>query len=52
MIRHPNVVQLYEIIETDSHLYLIMEMATGGELFNYIVKRKRLREKVAAKFYA
>lgn len=51
MIRHPNLIQLYEIIETDKQLYLIMEMATGGELFNYIVKRKRLREKVACKFY-
>jgi len=29
-----------------------MEMATGGELFNFIVKRKRLSEKVAAKFYS
>jgi len=29
-----------------------MEMATGGELFNYIVKWKKLREKVAARFYA
>lgn len=52
MIRHPNLIQLYEVIETDTHLFLIMEMATGGELFNYIVKRKRLWEKVAAKFYA
>ena len=28
-----------------------MELATGGELFNYIVKRKKLREKVACKFF-
>ena len=51
MIRHPNLIQLYEIIETDAKLYLIMEYAQGGELFNYIVERKKLWEKSAVKFY-
>ena len=50
MVRHPVVVQLYEIIETQRELYLIMEYARGGELFEYIVNNKRVREKVAAKF--
>ena len=40
--RHPNIVQLYEIIETSRQLFLIMEYVPGGELFNYIVKKKRL----------
>ena len=31
-----------QIIETSSQLFLIMEYASGGELFDYIVKRKRL----------
>ena len=34
---HPNVVQLYEIIETDKDLFLVMEFAQGGELFDIIV---------------
>lgn len=50
IVRHPTIVQLYEIIETDKELYLIMEYARGGELFEYIVNRKRVREKDACKF--
>jgi 5'-AMP-activated protein kinase catalytic alpha subunit len=44
LIRHPNLIQLYEIIETSTRLYLIMEFASGGELFDYIVKHRRLKE--------
>jgi 5'-AMP-activated protein kinase catalytic alpha subunit len=51
IVRHPNVIQLYEIIETNRQLFLIMEHANGGELFDYIVKRKRLDEKEACKFF-
>ena len=50
-IRHPNIIQLYEIIETPKQLYLIMEYASGGELFDYIVKYTKLKEKEACKFY-
>lgn len=42
IVRHPNIVQLYEIIETSRQLFLIMEYASGGELFDYIVRKKRV----------
>jgi serine/threonine protein kinase len=46
-IDHPNFVHLYEIIENSERIYLIMEYASGGELFDYIVSKDRLPEKEA-----
>jgi 5'-AMP-activated protein kinase catalytic alpha subunit len=39
-----------QIIETKTDIHLIMEYAEGGELFDYIVKRKRLDEKESVGF--
>ena len=50
-IKHPNLIQLYEIIESGKNIYLIMEYAPNGELFEYIVSKSKLPEKEAAKFY-
>ena len=43
--------ELYDIIDTSSYIYLIMEYASGGELFDYIVNRSRLTEREASNFY-
>eukprot|EP00392_Amoebophrya_sp_AT5.2_P012420 g12523.t1 len=51
LIRHPHIIQLYEIIETPKQLYLIMEFASGGELFDYIVASCRVKEREAVKFF-
>lgn len=51
IVRHPNIVQLYEIIETSKQLFLIMEYASGGELFEYIVKKRRLQDSEACRFF-
>ena len=51
IIRHPNITQLYEIIEDDTKLYLIMEYAKCGELFDYIVSQQRIKENEASKFF-
>lgn len=50
-IRHPNIIQLYDIIETKRQLFLITEYAKGGELFDYIVSKQRLAEEEACKFF-
>jgi 5'-AMP-activated protein kinase, catalytic alpha subunit len=50
-IKHPNIVELYEIIETPIAIYMIMEYAAGGELFDYIVEKRRLPEPEAAKLF-
>ncbi|CAD8077667.1 unnamed protein product [Paramecium sonneborni] len=49
-IRHPHIIQIYEIIDTAKDIYLIMEYASGGELFEYIVKNRKVPEKQACKF--
>ena len=49
-IRHPRIVQMYQIIETDSELYLIMEHINAGELFDYIVRHDKVDEVTASKF--
>ncbi|CAK0790561.1 unnamed protein product [Prorocentrum cordatum] len=45
-----HIIQLYEIIETPGQLYLIMEYAPGGELFDYIVQHSRASEAEACSF--
>ena len=52
MLNHPNIVKIYEIIEDENNYYISMEYVPGGELFNYIVKNKRLTENESSFFYS
>lgn len=50
-LSHPNICDLYQVLETDTHYFLIMEYCDGGELFDYIVEKEKLSENEARKFF-
>ncbi|GAA0149868.1 hypothetical protein LIER_37012 [Lithospermum erythrorhizon] len=50
LVKHQNVVQLYEVMATKTKIYCVMEYAKGGELF-YKVAKGRLEEDVARRYF-
>ncbi|KAK1697475.1 hypothetical protein QYE76_014172 [Lolium multiflorum] len=50
IVRHPNVLQLFEVMATRSKIYFALEYAKGGELFNKLAKGK-LSEDGARKYF-
>ncbi|XP_037091148.1 probable serine/threonine-protein kinase SIK1B [Pollicipes pollicipes] len=46
-VHHPNIIRLYEVLETLSKIHLVMEHAPGGELFHKITTEGRLSERRA-----
>ena len=52
---HPNIIKLYEVYETETYVYIIMELCTGGELFDRIIDNtdqgKQFSEKQAASIF-
>ncbi|KAK1880034.1 SNF-related serine/threonine-protein kinase [Dissostichus eleginoides] len=53
MVQHPNVVRLYEVIDTATKLYLILELGDGGDMYDCIMKHEGgLTEEVAKCYFA
>ena len=50
-VKHPNIVQLYSVIEAEKQIFLIMEYIKGEELFQYILLKKKLSEEEACFFF-
>ncbi|KAM0872277.1 hypothetical protein ACQ4PT_038830 [Festuca glaucescens] len=50
LVRHPNVVQLHEVMASKTKIYFVMEYVRGGELFSRVAKG-RLKEDVARKYF-
>ncbi|CAM8987581.1 unnamed protein product [Rhodiola kirilowii] len=51
LFMHPHIIRLYEVIETATDIYVVMEYVNSGELFDYIVEKGRLQEDEARKFF-
>eukprot|EP00124_Ichthyophonus_hoferi_P002027 Ihof_evm11s124 gene=Ihof_evmTU11s124 len=51
LLDHPNIIKVYDIFETEQEIIIAMEFASGGELFDYIVAHKQVKEREARKFF-
>ncbi|PAV64771.1 hypothetical protein WR25_26259 isoform A [Diploscapter pachys] len=51
LIEHPHVLHLFDVYENKKYLYLLLEHVSGGELFDYLVRKGRLMSKEARKFF-
>lgn len=51
-LQHPNIVRLHEFVETERHMGIILEYASGGELFDYILNHRYLKDSAAKRLFA
>ncbi|CAM6082117.1 unnamed protein product [Calypogeia fissa] len=51
LVKHPNIVQLLEVLASKTKIYIVLEFVTGGELFDKIVHQGRLKEDEARKYF-
>ena len=50
-LKHPRIIGLHEAIETGSRVYLVLDMADGGDLLDYIRTKGAVAEEEARKFF-
>ncbi|KAI1872113.1 uncharacterized protein JN550_004316 [Neoarthrinium moseri] len=51
-VAHPNIVRLHEMTETERHIGIVLEYASGGELFDYILTHRYLKDNAARRLFA
>ncbi|XP_014209439.1 serine/threonine-protein kinase SIK3-like isoform X2 [Copidosoma floridanum] len=50
-LRHPHIIRLYQVMETEKMIYLVTELASGGEIFDYLVKNGKMSEPEARRVF-
>ncbi|XP_057521795.1 CBL-interacting serine/threonine-protein kinase 6-like [Amaranthus tricolor] len=50
-LKHPNIVELYEVMATKSKIFLAMELVRGGELHTKVSKEGKLEEDLARSYF-
>lgn len=50
-LHHPNVMQLYEVLATESYIWMVTELCAGGELYDYLVERSTMHEPEARRIF-
>lgn len=51
-LNHPNIVKLHETVKTDRHIAIILEYASGGELFDHILHERYLKDPGARRLFS
>jgi BR serine/threonine kinase len=51
VVSHPNILRLIDVLESPGHMYIVLEYAAHGELFDFLVAREFLPEDVGLEFF-
>ncbi|KAH8883632.1 kinase-like protein [Thozetella sp. PMI_491] len=51
-LSHPNIVKLHKMEESERHFGIVLEYASGGELFDYILNHRYLKDNAARRLFA
>lgn len=51
-MKHPNIIQLFEVLESEKYMGIVMEYANGGELFDHILAKRYLKDSEAKTFFS
>ncbi|CAN8064933.1 unnamed protein product [Agarophyton chilense] len=50
-LSHPNIINLHDVLVSDNRVYLVMDLASGGDFYNFIADKGRLSEPLARRYF-